>query len=110
MVCLLLKLNSISRYNELTKLVAKDFLSVYLYQGAGRSKKPKKLAKYDIVLTNYPTLATEYRQQEVGAKKRKRNQYEAEVSEDERTERTSQVKKIPSPLLKMPWFRVVLGE
>ena len=93
----------------MTKHVAKDFISVYLYQGAGRKKNPKKLAKYDIVITNYPTLATEWRQQEEGVKKRKRNQYEPEVSDDEQPRSPVTKKKIPSPLLKMPWFRVVLG-
>ena len=41
-----------------------DVLSVYLYHGKDRSKDPKKLRKFDIMLTTYSVLSIEKNDEE----------------------------------------------
>src|SRR4051812_45947751 len=111
-----IKLLSQTRYAEIAEHVEKEYLNVYLYHGPNREKDIKKLAQYDVIITNYAVLTHEYVNEtkgsisthqtyHTGRKVSRTNEYETESGE-ERT-RAPTVKKTQSTLLKMQWFRVV---
>ncbi|RZC77727.1 hypothetical protein C5167_002126 [Papaver somniferum] len=81
----------VTQLNEHTR---PGHLKVYMYYGT-RTNDPEELQKYDIVLTTYGTLASEFKNSESPVKK---------VSE-------SPIKKVSeSPISKVEWFRVILDE
>lgn len=65
--------------------VEAGILNVYLYHGPRRELDPRELAKFDIIMTTYQTVASE-----VFPKARAKNR--------------------ESPLKDIMWFRVVLDE
>jgi SWI/SNF-related matrix-associated actin-dependent regulator of chromatin subfamily A3 len=73
--------------------VKDDFFSVCVYHGAGRETDVAVLKTYDIVLTTYGTLASEFddKKKKSGKKKRKKSN-------------------APNTLYQLSWHRVVLDE
>jgi SNF2 family DNA or RNA helicase len=59
---------------------------IYVYHGPSRERDPKAIAKYDVVITTYNTLASEYELNKV----------------------TNEINY--GPLLQVKWFRVILDE
>eukprot|EP01105_Mastigella_eilhardi_P016431 TRINITY_DN3757_c0_g1_i2.p1 TRINITY_DN3757_c0_g1~~TRINITY_DN3757_c0_g1_i2.p1 ORF type:complete len:965 (+),score=241.35 TRINITY_DN3757_c0_g1_i2:292-2895(+) len=68
-------------------------LSVYVYHGQNRVKDPLFMAKHDVIITTYHTLAAEQPNEN-----------------SRRGSKARQILKEGSPLLQVPWFRVVLDE
>jgi len=66
-------------------------LSIYVYHGSTRTRDPSFLAKHDIVLTTYATLA-------------------AEIPPDSSKNLKRPPKQEPAALLEVQWFRVILDE
>ncbi|KAL6058508.1 SWI/SNF-related matrix-associated actin-dependent regulator of chromatin subfamily A member 3-like 1 [Balamuthia mandrillaris] len=64
-------------------------ISIYVYHGIQRNRDPEFLAKHDVVITTYSTLAAELPSEKKGKRPRK--------------------PETPA-LLKMKWFRVILDE
>lgn len=69
--------------NEIKAHTKPNTLSIYTYHGSDRSRDPKYLSKFDVVLTTYQTLAAEY-----SMKSNEPN----------------------GPLMDVNWYRIVLDE
>ncbi|TAQ90241.1 hypothetical protein B7494_g1406 [Chlorociboria aeruginascens] len=79
-------LSTIANWEEQIKQhVKNDTLSYYVYHGSGRIKDAERLAKFDLVITTYGSVASEFNKRG----KKKEGQY---------------------PLEEINWFRVVLDE
>jgi SNF2-related domain len=76
-----------------TKVYAGMAPSVYIYHGPQRTKNPKDLVQYDVVLTTYSIISHEYP---------KILQKEGNNAPQQRRKR--------GPLFRMRWFRVLLDE
>ena len=114
-----------------------DTLKVYLYYGPGRTNVPEYLADFDVVITSYPVLATEYTRQRGGtssgsvpstpgekaeddpspgdetpqegiAEEIKASDVAAALLQKKRKGRTIRCE--PSALQCVDWFRIVLDE
>lgn len=57
---------------EITERVAPKTLKILLYYGAGRIQDVKKLNTYDVVLTSYGTLVSEWPKEDKKKKKKKK--------------------------------------
>lgn len=88
--------------SEIAKHTPPDTLSVYVYHGTGRTRDSAVLAKYDVVLTTYATLATEM----PNDKPAKKDAAAAATSETARKARQAG----SDALLQTRWQRVVLDE
>ncbi|KAJ2002463.1 hypothetical protein H4R26_003586 [Coemansia thaxteri] len=94
-------------------------LSVYAYHGNGRVNNPKKLCKYDIVLTTYNVVQVEYKREtrqlvtELVALPRSNGAgvFDSNSEEDSST-KVYQIPDDPyvSPLQAVHWHRIVLDE
>jgi SWI/SNF-related matrix-associated actin-dependent regulator of chromatin subfamily A3 len=99
-------------------------LSVHVYHGPSRCQSPEVLANYDVIITTFSTLGTEYSKQ---ARAEETSSSEDDTDEVEVTDangqplngKKKQKKKRPkpppgtntsSPLQQIEWFRVVLDE
>ena len=79
-------LSTIANWEEQIKQHIKPgTLKYYIYHGAGRTKDIKKLAEYDLVITTYGSVASEFNHRS----KKKQGRY---------------------PLEEINWFRIVLDE
>eukprot|EP01119_Soliformovum_irregulare_P011493 TRINITY_DN2886_c0_g1_i1.p1 TRINITY_DN2886_c0_g1~~TRINITY_DN2886_c0_g1_i1.p1 ORF type:complete len:912 (+),score=346.42 TRINITY_DN2886_c0_g1_i1:24-2759(+) len=94
--------------SEIEKFTKEGSLSIHLYHGTKRSAEVEDLTEYDIVITTYSIVETEYRQQTSGylASKKKRDalkdQLEAELEEEAEEEETPTKKKRGSKSSKSP--------
>ncbi|CAM6129371.1 unnamed protein product [Calypogeia fissa] len=77
--------------NEVKSKLAAN-LSIYMYHGSKRIRDPKKLAKYDIVITTYATLGSDF------------------SKATQATRHGSSFAEQFCPLLTVSWWRVVLDE
>ena len=64
---------------EITERVAPKTLKILLYYGAGRIQDVKKLNMYDVVLTSYGTLVSEWPKEDKKKKKRKKQNMPAPI-------------------------------
>lgn len=85
-------------YSEIKRHTQKDSISVYIYHGANRRGDLNYLTQFDIVLTTYATLATEFPSQGKQAKGKKAD-LEAPIPHEKK-----------GPILQVPWYRVILDE
>ncbi|KAM0748722.1 hypothetical protein T439DRAFT_71167 [Meredithblackwellia eburnea MCA 4105] len=86
-----------------TKLEANHW-RVLIHHGPTRARHAKELMKYDVVLTTYHTLASEWPDEETAFKKKKKR--DQEDSDDE-----FEIKiQAAGPLFKANFFRVILDE
>jgi len=85
-------------YSEIKRHTQKDSISVYIYHGANRRGDLNYLTQFDIVLTTYATLATEFPSQSKQAKGKK-----ADLDQPIPHEKKG-------PILQVPWYRVILDE
>lgn len=85
-------------YSEIKRHTQKDSMSVYIYHGANRRGDLNYLTQFDIVLTTYATLATEFPSQGKQAKGKKAD-LEAPIPHEKK-----------GPILQVPWYRVILDE
>ena len=79
------------------KLANADVLNIHMYHGTNRCRDPEKLAKYDLVVTTYATLASDY-----GGKRKGKNAADAPSTADDND--------LFPPLGQIQWHRVVLDE
>ncbi|KAJ7517354.1 hypothetical protein O6H91_21G020400 [Diphasiastrum complanatum] len=77
--------------NEVKSKLAAN-LSIYMYHGSKRIRDPKKLAKFDIVITTYATLGSDF------SKATQATRHGSDFAEQF------------CPLLSVNWWRVVLDE
>lgn len=85
-------------YSEIKRHTQKDSMSVYIYHGANRRGDLNYLTQFDIVLTTYATLATEFPSQGKQAKGKKAD-LEQPIPHEKK-----------GPILQVPWYRVILDE
>ncbi|ORX98845.1 hypothetical protein K493DRAFT_257864 [Basidiobolus meristosporus CBS 931.73] len=78
---------------EIQTKVEKQAFSVYVHHGPSRTKDPLKLKQYDIVITTYNVVASEYTK-------------ESKKKDDDVPKAKSKL----GPLYQMKWYRVVLDE
>ncbi|BGP15394.1 hypothetical protein JCM10213v2_003362 [Rhodosporidiobolus nylandii] len=117
----------------------KKALSIYIYHGNARLSDPRKLADFDVVITTFSTLGTEFSKQQRAEEEREEAAAEAEKKREEEEDGIMQVygfgangevltappgakeekkkrkrKRVEgsgvSPLQAVQWFRVVLDE
>lgn len=78
--------------NEILKYTKPDSLSVTVYHGSSRITDAEELSKYDVVLTSYSIVETEWRHQHTGYK------------------RKGETIKKPSLVHSIDWYRIILDE
>ncbi|KAJ3297138.1 hypothetical protein HK104_000794 [Borealophlyctis nickersoniae] len=76
---------------------------VLVYHGPKRTKKPEDLCRYDVVITSYNVVSSEY------PKEKKAKKGGADGGEDDSAKKPK-VPAVKGPLFKVKWFRVVLDE
>ncbi|KNC79961.1 hypothetical protein SARC_07660 [Sphaeroforma arctica JP610] len=76
--------------NEVLKHVKDEALKVCVFHGSGRTTNHKDLLKYNVVLSTYSVLESEYRRETKGMGK--------------------ELKRSPSTLHKIHWHRIILDE
>ncbi|KAL8286684.1 hypothetical protein RQP46_004212 [Phenoliferia psychrophenolica] len=81
---------------------------VLIHHGKDRAKTAKELARYDVVLTTYHTLAGEWPDEEGAMKKSKKGKKKAGSPESEEDDFVTLKK--AGPLYNVSWYRVVLDE
>ena len=99
---------------EISDRVTQRKLSIHVHYGTGRLSNPKELNKFDIVLTSYGTVVSEWPKE---VKKRRKTQMDQfgqrlEVEEEAEEEGASLVvlRHMAGPLFRNPWHRVILDE
>ncbi|KAH8116128.1 SNF2 family N-terminal domain-containing protein [Phellopilus nigrolimitatus] len=97
------------------EMKTEDRLTVLIYHGSGKTRSKKDLQKYDVVLTTFGTLASEWPDPEAEEKKKqqekKGKRKKAEfVTSDSEEEREEKKKKKLGIMMTMSWYRVVLDE
>ncbi|AQK50397.1 Putative SNF2-domain/RING finger domain/helicase domain protein [Zea mays] len=111
--------------NELTDKVSESAkLSVLVYHGGARTKDPRELAKYDVVVTTYTIVANEVPKQMADDDADQKNSEEPSASNKRKPSANMQnkakkkKKKLKDsnfdldsgPIARVRWFRVVLDE
>ncbi|CAN6236338.1 unnamed protein product [Urochloa humidicola] len=109
--------------NELSvKVMEGSKLSVLVYHGCSRTRDPNELAKYDVVVTTYMTVANEVPKENSDDEKKdsEMSGFYPEFSVNgkrKRPKKQSKTKKknklsnsVAGPLARVRWFRVVLDE
>lgn len=111
--------------NELTDKVSESAkLSVLVYHGGARTKDPRELAKYDVVVTTYTIVANEVPKQMADDDADQKNSEEPSASNKRKpsanmqTKAKKKKKKLKDsnfdldsgPIARVRWFRVVLDE
>ncbi|KAJ2516516.1 hypothetical protein H4217_004535 [Coemansia sp. RSA 1939] len=113
-------LSTMSNWEDQIKMhVEANHLRVYPYHGSSRHKNPKKLCRYDVVLTTYNVVQAEFRREmhqficdeETHSSIPRQNTFGNGLEEEE----NGKVYNIPSspyisPLQAIHWHRVVLDE
>ncbi|PIC42894.1 hypothetical protein B9Z55_009820 [Caenorhabditis nigoni] len=94
---------------EIDRRLEQDTLSVFMFHGTKKQREiePKKLARYDVVITTYTLAANELMEKKSSAAKEKDS--DSDVSDDEGRRRRRGAKD-DSPLAKVGWSRVILDE
>ncbi|PKI85613.1 hypothetical protein MVES_000712 [Malassezia vespertilionis] len=82
--------------------------SVYVYHGTGRTSDPSLLADYDIVLTTYSTLGTEFANQSSWIAAAGKGDRELEL--DSANAKRRRPNEAPNTCQRIEWFRIVLDE
>jgi len=92
--------------------VVENHLRICVYHGPQREKDIRKLKSYDVILTTYNILASEYIDPEEEEKKRNKRRGKAAASSvsDSPTSSPSLVVENDSPLFRIKFFRVILDE
>ncbi|KAL7416498.1 SNF2 family N-terminal domain-containing protein [Mrakia frigida] len=81
-------------------------LSVLIYHGAQKPKTKKEIRGYDVVITTYGTLVSEFPKPKKKKKKAPRVNSDGEVESDDAV----QPRQIYGPLAQIEWFRIILDE
>ncbi|KAL1923656.1 uncharacterized protein VTP21DRAFT_8636 [Calcarisporiella thermophila] len=90
---------------EIKSKTTPESLSVYVHHGPSRTKDPKRLMRYDVVVTTYQVVALEWPK---GEKiKSKKNDKESESDDDSDLPKAT---KSLGPLFRAKFYRVVLDE
>lgn len=80
-----------------------------MHHGKERVKTKKELAKYDVVLTTYHTLAGEWPDEEAAVKKARKGKGKGRAADDDDEDDFITLKDA-GPLFQVGWFRIVLDE
>ncbi|ELR18761.1 helicase Cterminal domain containing protein [Acanthamoeba castellanii str. Neff] len=91
--------------DEIRSHTASGHISIYVYHGANRVRDPAFLAKHDVVITTYSTLAAELPSEKKGKASSPEAIAEAKAKRQQR-------KGDPqgAALIQVPWYRVLLDE
>ncbi|WFD01828.1 1-phosphatidylinositol 4-kinase [Malassezia obtusa] len=89
--------------------------SIYVYHGSGRLSDPHMLANYDVVITTYSTLGSEFSNQTTWAAAAGRGDKDDELVEVDAEGAPLQKKRrktaeAPNTCQRVEWFRIVLDE
>ncbi|WVR06061.1 hypothetical protein IAU60_003089 [Kwoniella sp. DSM 27419] len=86
-------------------------LSVTTHHGPSRTKSGKTLEKYDVVITTFQTVASEFGVAETAAQRRKDgDDSDSDIETGRKGAKAKKTKKAACPLFDVKWLRIVVDE